>query len=38
MNLAEVTPGFQHMGVCLGDEAGTKASGNLSQAFELLMK
>lgn len=38
MNLAEVRTGFQQMGVCLGDEAGTKVSGNLSQAFELLMK
>lgn len=38
MNPAEVTTGFQQMGVCLGDEAGIKVSGNLSQAFELPMK
>lgn len=38
MNLAEVSTGFRHTGVCLGDEAGTKVSGNLSQAFELQMK
>lgn len=38
MNLAEVSIGFRQMGVCLEDEAGTKVSGNLSQAFELLVK
>ena len=38
MNLAEVSAGCRQMGVCLGDEAGTKVSGNSSQAFELLMK
>lgn len=38
MDPAEGSTGLQQIGVCLGHEAGTKVSGNLSQAFELLMK
>lgn len=38
VRLAEVSAGCRQMGVCAGGEAGTEVSGNLSQAFELLMK